>query len=114
MRCIEKENEFLESFNDLGEVEENYKYLRQTLEAYSEVIAGYMEGSEMADEGLPLQNKELDWFLTISMHSIISMLDSRNGSTLLLIQPHIGLTTLLIHPLLISIHNVLSIQFKYN
>ena len=42
------------------------------------------------------------------------MLDSRNGSTLLLIQPHIGAINLLIHPLLISIHNILQIQFKYN
>ena len=31
MKCIEKENEFLESLSNLGEVEENYKYLRSTL-----------------------------------------------------------------------------------
>lgn len=48
------------------------------------------------------------------MHSMISMLDSRTGSTLLMIQPHIGLINLLIHPLVIAIHNVLQIQFKYN
>ena len=48
------------------------------------------------------------------MHAIISVLDSRCGSTLLAIQPRIGLTNLLIHPLLIAIHNVLSIQFRHN
>ena len=48
------------------------------------------------------------------MHSMISMLDSRTGSTLLMVQPHIGLINLLIHPLVIAIHNLFQIQFKYN
>lgn len=48
------------------------------------------------------------------MHAVISVLDSRCGSTLFAIQPRIGLTNLLIHPFLITIHNVLSIQFRHN
>ncbi len=48
------------------------------------------------------------------MQSMITMLDSRNGSTLLTIQPRIGMINLLIHPLIIALHNVLQIQLKYN
>lgn len=90
-------------------MEENYKYLRATLEAYSEVIGAYLEGEEGSGQG-----QEMDWYLKISMQAIISILDSRSGSTLFAIQPRIGLTHLLIHPLLLTIHNVLSIQFRHN
>jgi hypothetical protein len=65
-------------------------------------------------DDLPYQNRELDWFLTIAMQSMITMLDSRNGSTLLTIQPHIGMINLMIHPLIIALHNILQIQLKYN
>ena len=48
------------------------------------------------------------------MNAFINILDSKGGATLLCIQPKIGLINLLIHPLLISLHNILTIQFKYN
>lgn len=74
---------------------------------------GYVDDEGDGDSDIR-QNRELDWFLKIFMHAIVSVLDSKHGSALITIQPQIGLMNLLIHPALIAIHNTLSIQFKYN
>jgi hypothetical protein len=74
---------------------------------------GYLEEEMVVESGV-VQNRELDWFVKVFMHAIVSVLDSRAGATLITIQPQSGLINILIHPALLSLHNTLCIQFKYN
>ncbi len=52
--------------------------------------------------------------MNLTLQATINILDCKAGSTLILYQPKIGFMSFLVHPLMITVHNMLAYQYNYN